>query len=169
VLPWRTVAGNVSLALEAAGVPRSERKDRIDSALARVGLTSDARRFPSQLTDGLRQRLQLARALATRPSVLLLDEPFGAVDVVGRRALQDELLHFVRDSGATVLLISQDLDEALYLGDSVLVLRANPREQSSLSQSFDVDLPHPRQQTTTREDPMFLRLRRTAVDALMAP
>jgi NitT/TauT family transport system ATP-binding protein len=166
LLPWRTVHGNVRLALEAARVPRHERKDRIDAALARTGLTSEAGRYPHQLSHGSRQRLQLARALVTRPGLLLLDEPLYAVDLIGRHALQDELLHLVRDSGTTVLMVTEDVDEAIYLADSLLVLRATPGEQSSLADTVEIDLPHPRQQRATREDPLFLRARREVLDVL---
>jgi NitT/TauT family transport system ATP-binding protein len=160
------VHGNVGLALEVAGVPRGERRERIEAALARTGLSAEARRRPADLSDGSRQRLQLARALATRPSLLLLDQPLSALDLIGRHALQDELLHLVRDSGTTILMVTEDIDEALYLADSLLVLRAAPGEQSSLAETIAVDLPHPRQQRATREDPAFLRARRQALDAL---
>lgn len=166
LLPWRTVYGNVALALEAARVPRGERRDRIESALARTGLSPEAKRYPAELDDGSRQRLQLARALVARPGLLLLDEPLSALDLIGRHVLQDELLHLVRDSGTTVLMVTEDVDEAVYLADTLLVLRATPGEQSSLAAPVEVDLPHPRQQRATREDPLFMRTRRAVLDLL---
>jgi NitT/TauT family transport system ATP-binding protein len=166
LLPWRTVAGNVSLALEAARTPKSERPARIAALLQKVGLATHADKFPTQLSGGMQQRLQIARCLAQEPALLLMDEPFGALDAMTRQSLQDEMLQLVREAGTTVLFITHDLEEAIYLGDTVLALRANPGEASSLARSFEVGLPRPRNQLTTREDPEFLRLRRLAFDYL---
>jgi NitT/TauT family transport system ATP-binding protein len=166
LLPWRTVAGNVSLALEAARIPKSERPARIAALLQKVGLAAHADKFPTQLSGGMQQRLQIARCLAQEPALLLMDEPFGALDAMTRQSLQDEMLQLVREAGTTVLFITHDLEEAIYLGDTVLALRANPGEASSLARSFEVSLPRPRNQLTTREDAEFLRLRRLAFDYL---
>jgi len=166
LLPWRTVAGNVSLALEAARTPKSERPARIAALLQKVGLATHADKFPTQLSGGMQQRLQIARCLAQEPALLLMDEPFGALDAMTRQSLQDEMLQLVREAGTTVLFITHDLEEAIYLGDTVLALRANPGEASSLARSFEVGLPRPRNQLTTREDSEFLRLRRLAFDYL---
>jgi len=166
LLPWRTVAGNVSLALEAARIPKSERPARIAALLQKVGLAAHADKFPTQLSGGMQQRLQIARCLAQEPALLLMDEPFGALDAMTRQSLQDEMLQLVREAGTTVLFITHDLEEAIYLGDTVLALRANPGEESSLARSFEVKLPRPRNQLTTREDAEFLRLRRLAFDYL---
>lgn len=164
LLPWRTVAGNVSLALEAAHVPLAERGGRIDALLHKVGLAAHADKFPAQLSGGMQQRLQIARCLAQEPAVLLMDEPFGALDAMTRQTLQDEVLQLVAAAGTTVLFITHDLEEAIYLGDTVLALRANPGPLSSLAREFEVDLARPRNQLHTREDPEFLRLRRFAFD-----
>jgi len=166
LLPWRTVAGNVSLALEAARTPKSERAARIAALLQKVGLAAHADKFPTQLSGGMQQRLQIARCLAQEPALLLMDEPFGALDAMTRQSLQDEMLQLVREAGTTVLFITHDLEEAIYLGDTVLALRANPGEASSLARSFEVGLTRPRNQLATREDPEFLRLRRLAFDYL---
>ena len=166
LLPWRTVAGNVSLALEAARIPKGERPARIAALLQKVGLAAHADKFPTQLSGGMQQRLQIARCLAQEPALLLMDEPFGALDAMTRQSLQDEMLQLVREAGTTVLFITHDLEEAIYLGDTVLALRANPGEASSLARSFEVNLPRPRNQLTTREDAEFLRLRRLAFDYL---
>ena len=112
----------------------------------------------------MQQRLQIARCLAQEPAVLLMDEPFGALDAMTRQTLQDEMLQLVQESGTTVLFITHDLEEAIYLGDTVLALRAAPGERSSLAQTFEVNLPRPRDQLGTREEPEFLRLRRAAFD-----
>lgn len=167
LLPWRTVGGNVSLALEAAGLPAAQRGPRIAALLAKVGLAVHADKFPRQLSGGMQQRLQIARCLAQEPAILLMDEPFGALDAMTRQDLQDEMLRLVRESGTTVLFITHDLDEAIYLSDTVIALRANPGEASSLARTFPVHLSRPREQLTTREAPEFLRLRRQAYDYLL--
>jgi len=165
LLPWRTVAGNVSLALEALGVPFSQRKDRIVQLLEKVGLERHAEKYPTQLSGGMQQRLQIARCLAQEPAILLMDEPFGALDAMTRQTLQDELSIIVRGSGATVLFITHDLEEAIYLGDRVIALRANPgHSHSSLADVIAIDLARPRHQLETRETTEFLRLRRHLFD-----
>ncbi len=157
LLPWRDVTGNVSLALEAAKVPRPERKLRIAKLLETVGLAQHATKFPSQLSGGMQQRLQIARCLAQEPDILLMDEPFGALDALTRQTLQDELLRLQAETNICVLFVTRDLEEALYLGDKVIALAANP---GRIHQIVDVDLPRPRDQLTTREHPDFLRMRR---------
>ena len=157
LLPWRTAAGNVALALETLGTPRAERKPRIDALLAKVGLSVHAHKYPLQLSGGMQQRLQIARCLAQDPTVLLMDEPFGALDAMTRHTLQDEMLRIVAERRATVLFVTHDLDEALYLGDRVIALHANP---GRVSRMVEVPLPRPRGQLATREHPEFLRLRR---------
>jgi NitT/TauT family transport system ATP-binding protein len=157
LLPWRTAAGNVSLALEAVGVPSAERARRIGPLLAKVGLGDHAGKYPSQLSGGMQQRLQIARCLAQDPTVLLMDEPFGALDAMTRQSLQDEVLRIVAEQGATVLFVTHDLEEALYLGDRVIALYSNP---GRMARTLDIPLPRPRNQLTTREHPEFLRLRR---------
>lgn len=161
LLPWRTVTGNVALALEAIGMPRAERSDRIKALLDKVGLGKHADKFPNQLSGGMQQRLQIARCLAQNPSVLLMDEPFGALDAMTRQALQDEILQIVRSTGTTAFFVTHDLEEALYLGDRVVALSPNP---GRVGEIYDVPLPYPRDQLTTREHPDFLRLRRSLFD-----
>ena len=161
LLPWRTVSGNVALALEALGVPRAEHAERIAAVLATVGLSAHAERFPSELSGGMQQRLQIARCLAQRPQVLLMDEPFGALDAMTRQTLQDEVLSIVVGSGATVFFVTHDLEEAVYLGTRVIGLRPHP---GRIASDVAVSLPRPRNQLTTREDPEFARLRRHLFD-----
>jgi len=161
LLPWRTAAGNVSLALEAVGMPVRERGPRILELLTKVGLGAHADHYPAQLSGGMQQRVQIARCLAQEPSVLLMDEPFGALDAMTRQALQDEILHLIAVSRTTVIFVTHDLEEAIYLGDRVVALYPNP---GRVAQVFDVDLPSPRNQLTTREHPEFLRLRRALFD-----
>ena len=161
LLPWRTVAGNVALALEALGVPRAERPARIAAVLETVGLTGKEDRYPSELSGGMQQRLQIARCLAQQPQVLLMDEPFGALDAMTRQTLQDEVLSIVAASGATVVFVTHDLEEAVYLGSRVIGLLPHP---GRIASDVPVALPRPRNQLSTREDPEFARLRRHLFD-----
>ncbi len=161
LLPWRTVRGNVALALEAAGVPAAERPARIAAVLATVGLAEHAGQFPARLSGGMQQRVQIARCLAQQPVLMLMDEPFGALDAMTREALQDELARLVQTRGLTVLFVTHDLEEAIYLGDRVLALRAQPGPgRPSVAALLDVAIPRPRSQLETKEHPEFLRLRR---------
>jgi NitT/TauT family transport system ATP-binding protein len=158
LLPWRDCYGNVSLALEAAGVPRAERRDRIENLLATVGLKDHLAKFPGQLSGGMQQRLQIARCLAQQPRILLMDEPFGALDAMTRQTLQDEILRIAAAQNVTVMFVTHDLEEALYLGDVIVALEANPGRVERL---VEVPLARPRHQLTTREAPVFLELRRS--------
>jgi NitT/TauT family transport system ATP-binding protein len=161
LLPWRTVQGNVSLALEAARVAASERPARIATVLDKVGLAAHADKFPAQLSGGMQQRAQIARCLAQQPELLLMDEPFGALDALTRHSLQDEVARLVQHEGLTVLFVTHDLEEAIYLGDRVIALQSNPGPgRPSLARTIDVPIPRPRDQLTAKEHPDFLRLRR---------
>lgn len=164
LLPWRTAAGNISLALEAARIPRGERKDRIGELLEKVGLSKHADKFPSEMSGGMQQRLQIARCLAQNPAVLLMDEPFGALDAMTRQKLQDEVLSIVADSNVTAFFVTHDLEEAIYLGDRVIALEPNP---GRVAEIIDIPLPRPRNQLTTREMPEFLALRRKLFDFIV--
>ena len=161
LLPWRTAHANVALALEAAGVPRRERDGRIRSLLAKVGLAGHEDKYPTEMSGGMQQRIQIARCLAQDPAVLLMDEPFGALDAMTRQGLQDEMLSIVAETGATVFFVTHDLEEAVYIGDRVIGLLPNP---GRIGIDLRVDLPRPRSQLETRELPEFLRLRRELFD-----
>ncbi len=161
LLPWRTVSGNIALALEAARIPKADRPARIDEVLRTVGLESHAHKFPAQLSGGMQQRVQIARCLAQQPELMMMDEPFGALDAMTREGLQDELARLVREHGLTVLFVTHDLEEAIYLADRVVALRSNPGPgRLSLANVIDVKIARPRDQLATKEDPEFLRLRR---------
>ena len=161
LLPWRTVQGNISLALEAANVPVVERPARIAKVLDTVGLSAHTAKFPAQLSGGMQQRVQIARCLAQEPTLMMMDEPFGALDAMTRESLQDELARLVREQSLTVMFVTHDLEEAIYLGDRVVALRANPTpDKPSLAAIIDVKIPLPRNQLETKEHPEFLRLRR---------
>ena len=123
LLPWRTARRNVELPLSIRGVTRADRRARADSWLARVGLTGKERRLPAHLSGGMRQRVQLARTLAGGPRAILMDEPFGALDAQTRAAMQRLLVDVLRTTGATVVFVTHDVDEAVFIGDRVAVLR----------------------------------------------
>jgi NitT/TauT family transport system ATP-binding protein len=156
LLPWRTVSGNVALALEARGVPGAEHAARIAPLLEKLRLAQHADKFPSQLSGGMQQRLQIARCLAQEPQVLLMDEPFGSLDAITRQELQDEVARLAKDERRTVVFVTHDLEEAIYLGDRVIALAANP---GRIAEIVTIQLPRPRNQLTTREDPRFLEYR----------
>lgn len=165
LLPWRTAAGNISLALEASPVPARERGARIEALLRKVGLGGHADKYPTEMSGGMQQRLQIARCLAQEPTTLLMDEPFGALDAMTRQGLQDEVLSLTQTSQTTVIFVTHDLDEAIYLGDRVIGLLPHP---GRIGIELDVDLPRPRDQLATREHPEFLRLRRQLFDFIKA-
>jgi NitT/TauT family transport system ATP-binding protein len=156
LLPWRTVDQNMSLGLEAARLPKPQRRERIDSALGKVGLLDSKRKYPWQLSGGMQQRLQIARALAVEPEVLLMDEPFGSLDAITKATLQDELARLHLETRKTIIFVTHDVEEAIYLGDRVVVLAGRPAVVAS---EFQVPLQRPRDQITTREQPEFLELR----------
>jgi NitT/TauT family transport system ATP-binding protein len=138
LLPWRTAQGNVELGLETkGGLPRAQRRRIAQHYLGLVGLADFADRFPEQLSGGMRQRVAIARSLAFDPDVLLMDEPFGALDAQTREALQDQLLEIQRSTGKTVVFITHDIEEAVYLGDRVAVLTPRP---GKIEQIFDICL-----------------------------
>ena len=127
LLPWRTAAGNVSLALEAMGTPRRERaRPHRRVAGARRPQGPAATNIPAQMSGGMQQRLQIARCLAQEPAALMMDEPFGALDAMTRQDLQDQMLDIARATGATILFVTHDLEEAIYLGDRVIGLAPHP-------------------------------------------
>jgi NitT/TauT family transport system ATP-binding protein len=161
LLPWRTAAGNVALALEAMNFPKAKRAERISGLLLRVGLPRHADKYPSQMSGGMQQRLQIARCLAQDPAALMMDEPFGALDAMTRQGLQDEMLDIARGANATIFFVTHDLEEAIYLGDRVIGLLPHP---GRIGIDLKVNLPRPRDQVTTRESPEFLALRRELYD-----
>lgn len=126
LLPWRTALGNVEFALEAGGHPKADRRRRALEMLELVGLADFAGHRPGELSGGMKQRVAIARALAPGPEILLMDEPFGALDAQTRESLQEELLEIWRRSGTTVVFITHDIDEAVYLGQRIAVMAAKP-------------------------------------------
>jgi NitT/TauT family transport system ATP-binding protein len=150
------VAANVALALEARRVPRQEHGTRIEPLLRQLGLLGHRNHFPAQLSGGLQQRVQIARCLAQDPELLLMDEPFGSLDAMTRQTLQDEVSRLSSVNRSTVLFVTHDLEEAIYLGDRVIALEANP---GRIVEIIEIKLPRPRNQLTTREDQRFLTYR----------
>ena len=157
LLPWRSARRNVEFGLELMGQPRSELHQRADQLLALVGLGAAADKYPHQLSGGMQQRVGLARALAIGPAILLMDEPFSALDAQTREVLQAELLRIRAETRQTTLLVTHDIDEAVYLADRIVVLAAHPGRVRAV---LDVPLPQPRPPLRElRADPAFLQLR----------
>ncbi|MFA9272494.1 MAG: ABC transporter ATP-binding protein, partial [Baekduiaceae bacterium] len=126
VFPWLSVARNAAFGLETQGVGKAERRTRVTEVLATVGLTGSEERWPRELSGGMRKRVDLARALAVRPPVLLMDEPYGALDMLTKERLQADLDRIVSHEGMTVVFITHDLEEAVFLADRVIVLASHP-------------------------------------------
>ena len=141
LFPWRTVLDNVAFPLQMRGVARHEGLSRAREVLARVGLQPFARAYPHQLSGGMRQRVGIARALAAQPEVLLMDEPFGALDAQTRTVLQEELLRVWESERKTVLYVTHSIDEAVYLADRIVLLTARP---GRIKAEYLVGLPRPR-------------------------
>ena len=156
LFPWMRVEENVELPLRSLGLDAEDRRDRIGSALAEVGLADAARRYPWQLSGGMQQRVAIARAIAYRPRILLMDEPFGSVDAQARADLQDMLLEIWRTHGTTVLFVTHDIDESVYLSGRVIVLSRPP---ATVAADVPITLPRPRDQIETRASPGFVERR----------
>ena len=160
LLPWLTCFGNVYLAVErvfGAREPRAKLKARTQAALELVGLAHAMHKLPGEISGGMKQRVGIARALAMEPKVLLLDEPFGALDALTRAGLQDELMRIVRDTGATVLMVTHDVDEAVLLSDRIVMMTNGPA--ATIGEILEVDLPRPRDRLLLAEDPQYHHLR----------
>jgi NitT/TauT family transport system ATP-binding protein len=155
LMPWKTVIDNVVLALEFAGVPKRERRRRAEEYVELVGLDGFERHHPGELSGGMQQRVGIARALAIEPVVLLMDEPFGALDALSRTRLQDELLRIWEQTKKTVLFITHSIEEAVVLSDRVLVMG-----NGVITADVPVDLPRPRSRHKLLSDPRTLELMR---------
>jgi NitT/TauT family transport system ATP-binding protein len=138
LLPWRTAQKNIEFALELHGVRGDKRRERAAEALRRVGLERFAKFFPHQLSGGMKQRVGLARALCTNPKTLLMDEPFGALDPLVRELLQIDLLKLLEEQSRTIVFVTHSVDEAIFLSDRIVVMRAQPGE---ILRTIDVGLP----------------------------
>ena len=156
LMPWMSVVANVELPLRARGLKRAERAERAASALAAVGLDGHGAKYPWQLSGGMQQRVAIARALAYQPEALLMDEPFASVDAQTRAELENQMLRVREEFGVTIVLVTHDVDEAVYLGDEVVVLSGSP---TRVRQRIRIDLGSSRDQLLTKAKPRFAELR----------
>ena len=155
LFPWRTVEDNIGYALELAGVPAAERRPRVEQAIHQAGLDGFARFYPASLSGGMRQRVSLMRTLIARPEILLMDEPFGALDTHTKLDMHSVLLNLWESTRQTVLFVTHDLGEALTLADRIILMSARP---GRVKQDFKVDFPRPRNAVTLRETPQYAAL-----------
>jgi NitT/TauT family transport system ATP-binding protein len=156
LMPWTSVGNNVLLPLRHKKLPRKERRRLVEESLEAVGLTAFADHYPWQLSGGMQQRVAIARALAYQPSILLMDEPFASVDAQTRGDLEDLILRVREEYAITILFVTHDIDESVYLADRVVVLTHAPTEVKEI---VSVHLPRPRDQIATKELPEFAHLR----------
>jgi|UniRef100_UPI0035B0C6F6 nitrate/nitrite transport system ATP-binding protein len=175
LLPWLTCYENVYLAVErvfgaaskSTGAPaenKAQLKARTEAALALVGLTHAAQKRPGEISGGMKQRVGIARALSMEPQVLLMDEPFGALDALTRAKLQDELLEIVARTKSTVVMVTHDVDEAVLLSDKIVMMTNGPA--ATIGEVLTVDLPRPRSRVELAEDPRYLHCRKAVIDFL---
>jgi NitT/TauT family transport system ATP-binding protein len=165
LFPWMRVGQNVELPLKQKDLSKARRRELVADALASVGLADAAGAYPWQLSGGMQQRVAIARALAYEPEVLLMDEPFAAVDAQTRADLEDLVRRLWRERGITVLFVTHDIDEAVYLGEWVIVLSASP---TVVREQLKVDLPVERDQLSTRVAPRFAELRTRVYEQIQA-
>ena len=151
LMPWRRVYDNITLGLEGIDVSEDLKRERVDWTLKLVGLQGYADRWPYQLSGGERQRIGIARALAIDPNILLMDEPFGSLDAITRTGLQDELLQIWKETGKSVLFVTHDIEEAVYLGDRVLLLGEKP---ARIVEEYEVNIPR----DSRRDSAAFMKL-----------
>jgi len=156
LLPWMSVRGNVTLPLRHKKLGKGETARLVEEAVEAVGLAGFIDRYPWELSGGMQQRVAIARALAYQPEILLMDEPFASVDAQTRGDLEDLVLRVREQFGVTVLFVTHDIDESVYMADRIVVLTPSPTE---VREVLTVDLPHPRDQVDTKELPEFARLR----------
>jgi len=154
--PWMKVSENVAFPLRRKKMGKQERKELVEHAVESVGLTDATDKYPWQLSGGMQQRVAIARGLAYQPEVLLMDEPFASVDAQTRADLEDLVLSIRHEYGVTVLFVTHDIDESVYMGDRVVILTPRP---SRVQEVLEVDLPRPRDQVATKEMPEFAHLR----------
>lgn len=166
LLPWRSVFDNVYLAVDAVYPDKAKIAKRaiVNEHLALVGLTEAADKKPPQISGGMKQRVSIARALAIRPRILILDEPFGALDAITKEELQEELLNIWNDHRCTVLMITHDIDEALFLADRLVMMTNGP--SAKIGEIMDIPFERPRDRTQIMEDPLYYNLRNRALEFL---
>jgi NitT/TauT family transport system ATP-binding protein len=156
LFPWRTALANAAYGLEIQGVQKAEREARAMEWLGKLGLESYANHYPSQISGGMRQRVGIARALAIEPKLLLMDEPFGALDALTREHLQGELQRIAETTALTILFVTHSIDEAIYLSDRILVMGTHP---GRVIREFNVELRRPRYAYNFRAEPRYAEIR----------
>jgi len=166
LLPWMSAFDNIYLGVSSVYTDKSktEKAKIVREHLELVGLADAANKKPGELSGGMKQRVCIARALALRPKVLVLDEPFGALDAITKEELQEELLKIWREHQVTILMITHDIDEALFLGDRLVMMTNGPAAQ--IGEILDIPFPRPRDRTSVMEDPEYYRMRNHALDYL---
>lgn len=166
LLPWMTAFENIYLGIDSVWPekPKAEKVTMVEEHLALVGLTEAANKKPKELSGGMKQRVCIARALALRPKMLILDEPFGALDPITREELQEELLKIWSDHQVTVLMITHDIDEALFLADRLVMMSNGPA--AKIGEVLNIPFSRPRNRTRIMEDPEYYELRNNALDFL---
>ncbi|QNP47334.1 ABC transporter ATP-binding protein [Diaphorobacter aerolatus] len=167
LLPWLTCWDNVHLAVERVfgrSVSKAQLAERTDAALALVGLTHAAHKRPGEISGGMKQRVGIARALSMEPQVLLMDEPFGALDALTRARLQDELLEIVARTQRTVVMVTHDVDEAVLLSDRIVMMTNGPG--ATIGEVLSVPLARPRNRVALADDPAYQRCRKAVIDFL---
>lgn len=157
LLPWKTVMQNVEFGPQMAGVPKSERRKTAQKFIDLVGLTGFEKSYPHQISGGMKQRVGIARAYANNPEILLLDEPFGALDAQTRYSMQDEILRIWKAEKKTILFVTNNIEEALYLGDRIVLLSKCP---ATVKEIYEISLPRPRDMVSGE----FLKLRERISD-----
>ncbi|GAA2396907.1 ABC transporter ATP-binding protein [Dactylosporangium salmoneum] len=166
LFPWMTVRRNLAMAAAAYKLPKAELRQRVEHALVSVGLPGSADMYPWQMSGGMQQRVAIARALVVEPTVMLMDEPFAAVDAQTRADLEDLVLRVRHEYKITVAFVTHDIDEAVYMGDRIIVMAAGP---GRVLAELNVDLPRPRDQVETKLDPQFAELRSEVFRLVMRP
>ena len=170
LFPWMKVAKNIAFPLTSLGLSKAEIKDRVDQSLRAVGLADKGNKYPWELSGGMQQRVAIARGLAYRPKVLLMDEPFASVDAQTRSELEDLTRSVHKEFGMTIVFVTHDIDESIYLSDRVVVLRRSP---GGVLATVNIDLPEDRDQISTKSDPEFVSARAIVAqqirDAAAAP
>lgn len=166
LFPWKSARGNIEFGLEAKGIPKREWREKADYYLDLVGLKNFADRYPHELSGGMKQRVAIARSLAFNPDVLLMDEPFAALDAQTRETLQTELLRIWEKTGKTIIFITHGIDEAVYLGERVVVLSANP---GTVRKIVDIPLKNRLSDADIKSNPAFVKARHEVWSLLHEP
>ncbi|MFY7806356.1 MAG: ABC transporter ATP-binding protein [Limnoraphis robusta] len=166
LLPWLTVRQNIRLAVDEVfeHLSASEKSDIVEDHLAMVNLTAAADKYPDQISGGMKQRVGIARAVAVRPKILLMDEPFGALDALTRGKLQQQVLRIWESHPQAVMMITHDIDEAIYMSDRIVLMTNGP--DATIGEILRVPFPHPRNRDQIRQDPLYQQLHAQALDFL---